>query len=133
MFQHANTPCPPELWFDTTATISWRLMGPEAELTIVIIKPIAAFKLANKPRAIGAVKNASHFTQFTPYPNFATLRLSGNTPVRPGHRLANRFCIRCVILHVSRRHQLHGVPKLCQFAHPIMRCRAGFHPDQTRV
>ena len=33
---------------------------------------------------------------------------------------------RTIGLHVSRRHQLHGVPELCKFAPPIMRCRAGF-------
>jgi hypothetical protein len=59
--------------------------------------------------------------------------------VRPAHRLANCLRIRGVVLstldiglHVSRRHQLYSVPKLCKFAPPIMRRRAGFHPDQAR-
>src|SRR5450631_1972033 len=59
--------------------------------------------------------------------------------VRPAHRLANRLRIGGVILptldiglHVSGRHQLYGMPELCEFAPPIMRRRTGFHPDQAR-
>src|SRR5262245_23904164 len=58
--------------------------------------------------------------------------------VRPGHRLANRLRIRGVVLptldirlHVSRWHQLYTMPEPCEFACPIMRGRAGFHPDQA--
>ena len=39
---------------------------------------------------------------------------------------------RTIRLHVSRRHQLYSVPKFCKFAPPIMRRRAGFHPNQAR-
>src|SRR5262249_7659066 len=59
--------------------------------------------------------------------------------VRPVHRLANRLRIRGVVLatldtglHVSRRHQFYRVSKLCELTRPIMRRRAGFHPDQAR-
>src|SRR4051794_28582881 len=35
-------------------------------------------------------------------------------------------------LHVGRRHQLHRMPQRRQLTRPMVRCRAGFHADQTR-
>src|SRR5262249_32473318 len=44
---------------------------------------------------------------------------------------ASFFC-RLIGLHLSRRHQPHRMPKRLQFARPMMRGRAGLHPNEAR-
>ena len=58
----------------------------------------------------------------------------------PGYCLADRFrnggivsCCARLGLHIGRWHQLPRMPKCCQLTCPMMRCRAGFHADYTRL
>jgi hypothetical protein len=57
---------------------------------------------------------------------------------RPPHGLADGLSIRGIILlpldvglHVSRRHQPHGVAKRLELARPMMRRGAGLNADQA--
>jgi len=59
---------------------------------------------------------------------------------RPRYRFTDRFRIGGIVfvaldvgLHIGRRHQLHPMSECDQLTSPIMRCRAGFHADQTRL
>src|ERR1700736_1652012 len=66
-------------------------------------------------------------------------RLGGHEPhVGSGDRLANRFCVSCIVLlaldvglHVSRRHQSYGMTECLKFARPMVRRGARLDANQA--
>jgi hypothetical protein len=59
--------------------------------------------------------------------------------VGPGYRFTDGLGISGIVLlsldvrlHIGRRHQPQGMAKPSELARPIMRCSAGFDPDQAR-
>src|SRR3979411_705567 len=67
-------------------------------------------------------------------------RLGWHKPhVGSGDRLANRLSVSCIVLltldvglHVSRRHQSHGMAKRLEFARPMVRRCARPNSDHNR-